>query len=74
MIGNIYLVNVEKATEHVKLGVQRLEEADDVHRSSCSADGRKSDQVAEQHRHIVVVLSLNRFACDQQIIAMMLSM
>lgn len=58
-----YLVDVEIAAKDVKLSVKRLEETDDLHRSCRGTNGREADQVTKEHRHIVVTLRLDRFAC-----------
>lgn len=44
------------------MSVKRLEETDDFHGRCSGANGRETNQVAEEHRHIVVALRLDRFA------------
>ena len=57
-----YLVNVKITAKDVKLSVKRLEETDDFHGRRCGANSRETNQVAEEHRDIVVALRLDRFA------------
>lgn len=59
-----YLVDVEVAAQHVELRVETLQEADHLHRRGRCADRGEAHQVAEQHRHVVVALRLDRFACS----------
>lgn len=59
-----YFIDVQVVAESVELRVERLQEADDVHGRGSGANGCEPDQIAEQHRHIVVVLSLDRLTCS----------
>ena len=57
-----YLVDVEVTAEGVECGVESLEEADDLHRCSRGANCCEAHQITEEHRHIIVTLSFDRFA------------
>ena len=69
-----HLVNVEIPAKDVELRVERLQQADDLHGRGRSANGRETDQVAEEHRHVVVALRFDRFACRNKTILIITTM
>lgn len=54
-----YLIHIQLTAVKIKLLVEILKHVDDHHRRCCSADGRKSDYVAKQHRNVRIRFRLD---------------
>ena len=61
-----HLVDVQLAAKDVELSVKRLQQRDDVHRRGSGAHCRETNQVAEQHRHVVMILGFDRLTCQMK--------
>lgn len=61
-----HLVYVQMAAVGVKLVVQTFQHVYDHERRRCAANGRKADDVAEQHCYLVMRFGLDGFSCKKK--------